>query len=142
MKSWVGTINLIFWSGFSILKSTKDVYGAGSVAVSKHVTHYDPLSGLLYYNLTALHPDSSYPPPRNVLISSVCLSPGYLHQSYNLNSSYMIMSCLINILYFLWKLNIFWYEIIIYKVLLWNHWTKLNLLGKKRLEGSSCDPCQ
>lgn len=102
-ESWVGKINLIFWSGFSILKSTKDVYRAGSMAVSKHVTHYDRLSGFSYYNLTALHRDSSYPPPGNVLSSSVGLSPGYLHQSWNLNSSYMIMSCLINILYFMWK---------------------------------------
>jgi len=89
---------------------------------------------LLYYNLTALHRDSSYPPPGNVLSSSVGLSPGNLHQSWNLNSSYMIISCLINILYFLWKLNIFW-SIIIYKVFLWNHWAKLNLHGKKGWRG-------
>ena len=32
--------------------ATKDVFNVESVALSKHVTHYGPLSGFPYYNMT------------------------------------------------------------------------------------------
>jgi len=67
MESWVGMKNLVYKRG---------------MALYKHVTHYDPRSGFL----SVLQPDdphrecSLYPPPKDVLSSSVGLSAGNLHQ--------------------------------------------------------------
>jgi len=35
---------------------------AGSMALSKHVTHYGPWSGFLYYNLTTSHREGTLSP--------------------------------------------------------------------------------
>jgi hypothetical protein len=64
MESWVGMKNLVYKRGIEL---------AGSIALYKHVTHYDPRSGFL----SVLQPDnphrecSLYPPPKDVLSSSV-----------------------------------------------------------------------
>jgi len=45
------TIRLLFFESYR-----RYLKGAGSVTISKHVTHYRPMSGLLYYNVRTPHP--------------------------------------------------------------------------------------
>jgi hypothetical protein len=72
MESWVGTNQIVFCSShnavtYSFSKCNVNKRGlqyTGSVAFSKHVTHYGPRSGFLYYNLTT-------PPSRGIPLSAI-----------------------------------------------------------------------
>jgi hypothetical protein len=50
------------------------------VAFSKHVTHYDPWSGFLYYNLTTRHREGSPIHHLGMCWVALGLRPGNLHQ--------------------------------------------------------------
>ena len=45
---------------FFFFRNLQSLYRGGNVALSKHVTHNDPRSVFLYYNLTTLHRECSF----------------------------------------------------------------------------------
>lgn len=80
MEGWIGTKHLIFSSSYNVptfSTSRKEVFKM----CSKHVTHYDPRSRFLYYNMTSHHPKRfTYSSTGNTLSSSRGFETWGLHQ--------------------------------------------------------------